>query len=173
MGGTNWDVGWGCTQERVRSWVHGPCTAVDDMSSLIPGLRSFSNGLSVAEHLTYFSSRGAEVGERLTRGREGVNTVIGVLETPQQLCDDYRSVIKIRAGIETLRRIGAIPNDPAAAAAAFGQVFSGLGELSSRLGFPANSYSDFLAASGNFFSDMRGGIGLGPADRRLGQQGVS
>ena len=169
---SNWRVGYDIIRENLQQWTSDPCSAVDDLEALISGLRYFSNALDVAEHISWFSRHGQAVRDRLERGQEAVGSVVGVLDDIEGMCADLRSIAKIREGIRVLNRLGPVQNNPEAAAAAFGNVFSGLGELSAHLPPPASFYSDFLSQSGTFFSDMRGGIGLGPADRQTTREGV-
>ena|SRR5688572_2974548 len=141
--------------DEVRAWVQGPCTALDDMGDLISGLNFASRMMDTALNVPSYS----RARERLRGAMRRVHRITEVLGTAQGLCDDFSSVEKIRRAVESLRRIGSVGTDPQGAARAFGDLLSGLGELSSHLPPPANSYAEWLAQSGDFFVNMLAQMG--------------
>lgn len=149
MGDGNWDVGMSIIRETVRGWVSGPHVTGEDLSNLQAGLSYADHCLHAAERVADFRQSSGAV-ERLQRARQGIGAIQRVLGA----IDVFRDVESVRSAIEELRRIGNISNNPTGAARAFGQLFSALGRLSSRLPPPANSYSSFLAESGDFFGNV-------------------
>lgn len=148
----------GIIRETVRSWVHGPNLTGADLDSLRSGLTYADHAMAAAEHVAEFRQAEGAV-QRLQRSRQAIGRISNVLDGIQV----FREISSIREAIQDLNRIGNVSRDPAGAARAFGQLCSGLGGLSSHLPAPANTYADFLSASGDFFTNMLGG--LDPAQR--------
>lgn len=155
---SNWDVGMGIIRETVRGWVHGPTLSGADLDSLRSGLSYADHAMAAAEHVAEFRRADGAV-RRLQQSRQAIGSISSVLDGIQV----FREIDTVRSAIQELNRIGNVSRDPAASARAFGQLCSGLGALSSHLPAPANTYADFLSASGDFFTNML--AGLDPAQR--------
>lgn len=135
--------------ESVRGWVHGPTMSDEDLTQLQHGLSYADHAMAAAEHVAEFRQAEGAV-ERLRRSRQAIGHITNVLEGIQL----FREVNQIRQAVNELHRIGNVSRDPAAAARSFGLLLSGLGGLCGHLPPPANAYGDFLADSGNFFTNM-------------------
>lgn len=158
MPDNNWEVGMGIIVERVRGWIEGPTLSGADLTNLRSGLTYADHAMAAAEHVAEF--RGAQGAiRRLQRSRQAIGAISRVLDGIQV----FREIDTVRSAIQDLNRIGNVSRDPAGAARAFGQLCSGLGSLSGYLPPPANSYSEFLTQSGEFFTNMLGA--LDPAQR--------
>ncbi|MCS6875134.1 MAG: hypothetical protein N2Z23_09430 [Pyrinomonadaceae bacterium] len=135
--------------ERLLGWTHGPSSRGESLENLKTGLEYANKCLAVAESVLEFRQR-PEALQRLRKSREAINATLRVIDGIQV----FRGVSRVREAIEELRRIGNISRNPQRAARAFGELLSGLGELSDYLPYPANTYSKFLKESGGFFSNM-------------------
>ena len=158
MPDNNWEVGIGIIGETIRNWVHGPNLSGADLESLRSGLTYADHAMNAAEHVAEFRRAEGAV-QRLQRARQAIGRISRVLDGIQV----FREIDTVRSAIQELNRIGNVSRDPAGAARAFGQLCSGLGGLSSHLPAPANTYAEFLSASGEFFTNMLGA--LDPAQR--------
>jgi hypothetical protein len=89
-----------------------------------------------------------------TQQLQQIRQAIGVVSQGLDGIQVFREIDTVRRAIQDLNRLGNVANNPAAAAVAFGQLCSGLGQLSSHLPPPANTYADFLSESGDFFTNV-------------------
>jgi hypothetical protein len=154
----NWDIGIGIISDTIRGWLHGPTISGADLATLRSGLTYAEHSMAAAARLAEFR-RMPGATQYLQRARQAIGTVSQGLDGIQV----FREIDTVRRAIQDLNRIGNVANDPNAAARAFGQLCSGLGQLSSHLPPPANTYADFLSESGEFFTNMLSN--LDPAQR--------
>jgi hypothetical protein len=159
----------------IRWLMEDPCTAIQDLDGFHTGLDYFGDSLHVAESLPVFNRGRAR--ERLQTGRTALRGVLGRWESVSNLCANYEAVVKIQEGLRRLRRIGAVRNNPAEAAHAFGQIFEGLGQFATYLPPPLNAYAQILQNCGTFFTNMRQQIDPNERwrhreDWRIGQGGL-
>ena len=155
---TNWDIGWALIRERLRVWVYRPCTAADDLSDLTSALAYAGHSAEAAERLAAFAGR-QTARERLRLLRQRIGGVVGAVEAVQGTCRDLGDIEKIRSAVQELTQIGNVANDPTRAAHAFGLLFSGLGDLCRHLPAPADAYAEWMAQSGDFFTNMQSQMG--------------
>lgn len=154
----NWDAGIGIIRDTIRVWLHGPTVTVDDLTTLRSGLTYADHSMVAAERLPAFRRMPGA-----TQQLQQIRQAIGVVSQGLDGIQVFREIDTVRRAIQDLNRLGNVANNPAAAARAFGQLCSGLGQLSSHLPPPANTYADFLSESGDFFTNVL--RDLTPAER--------
>jgi hypothetical protein len=162
MGDTNWINGARIMRDGFNQWMNGPRPTAEQLSTLHSRLDYARHTIAAAEFVSRFTHHPGAL-RRLQQARHAIGVIangLGHLETANDIAD-------VLAAIGDLQRIGPVGRNPNGAARAFGQLFSALGRLSSHLPPPLNSYSDFLAGSSEFFTNMLGA--LDPAQRYAGR----
>ena len=154
------------------------CGEESPLRRLEAGLGQAERAMGVAQHVASGAAR-----QRIQTARGRVGQVRGVLSSAGTLCDRERDVRRILSAASTLNSLGDFSRDrekAQQAAAAFGELFVGLGGFVSMLPAPVGSYSTFFQEMGPFFSNvlrnldpltMPNGHGLRDMEQRPGHYG--
>lgn len=147
---SNWDAGWRIMREAIRPSPNASRPTSQQLQTLSQRLGYARHAVSVAEGLAR-RNRQTGVATRLRQAGVHMDRIIAGVDGLTTASD----IADVVSAVQRLQSIGAIASNTRGAAVAFGQLFSALGRLCSHLPPPLNTYADFLAASGNFFSDVR------------------
>ncbi len=131
-----------------ETWSCGP---IKDLTDFADGLEVASSYLDKTRYVPVFDKYQAKISQI----KSGVDAVRNTASKIGDICDKIAAIHKIDQGVRALIEIGEIQNDPEGAAAAFGKVLSGVGEIASYLPYPVSAYVGILKGAENFFLDMR------------------
>lgn len=115
------------------------------------GVEQSEEALSIYKYLV----QSGEDFNKLQEYQDALGKTADWLSKPEAVVENYKAAMKITRGVQHLRKIGNIRNDPEGAAWAFGKIFKGIGDLSSHLPPFLGAYLSIFSSAENFFLNIR------------------
>lgn len=129
-------------REFLDKGAKGCIDKIEEKNHAIKALDDALTAIRVAENTGVFRSE--KLAEALESSRLALGKISETIKTTETACKNWQAIRKICSGVSALRDNSMIEKDPIGAATAFGDLFSGLGELANSLPQPAKAYAPML-----------------------------